>query len=417
VQSNDRGESRWSWSDDDVRMEVTLHGSVTFKNDLSDVQSLSDDGLLRIRDWARLIPRTIEIRSENGRITHSYYVAGVARTWDADAEQRLREVLPKLVRRTGLGAESRVRTIYEAKGTVGVLDEITMLESDYARRLYFIALIDRAQPDAAAIVPILRRMDRIRSDYDRGQVLQRVANRVTLDQRAAAEYVQAASPIKSDYERRRVLGALLAARPLPQGAATLALQSAVEMRSDYDRSEILRTALAQDQVTEPEPLFAAVGRMSSSYEQRRVLTDLAGRNSLSIELKRGLLTAAAAMKSDYDRATVLLAYISHHGAEAAVRQPLFSAVNTMSSDYEKRRVLTAVAASKDAAAAEIQRAVFDSVGLMRSDYERAEVLLSFIRSSGIDSTSRSAFVAAAERMTSSHEQNRVLGALVRSERR
>jgi hypothetical protein len=417
VHHNDRSESRWSWSDDDVRLEVTLHGNVTFKDDLSDVQRLSDDGLLRIRDWAGLIPRTIEIRSENGRITHNYYVAGIARAWDADAEQRLRDILPKLVRRTGLGAESRVRSIFEAKGTAGVLDEIALLESDYARRLYIIALIDRAQPDAAAIVPILRRMDGIRSDYERGQILQRVANRVTLDPRAAAEYVQAAAPIKSDYERRRVLSALLALRPLPQGAATLALRSAAEMRSDYDRSEVLRTALAQDQATEPEPLFTAVGRMSSSYEQRRVLTGLAARDSLSIEFKRGLLTAASTMKSDYDRATVLLAYINHHGAESAVRQPLFAAVNTMTSDYEKRRVLTAVAASKDASNGEIQRAVFDSVGLMRSDYERAEVLLSFVRSNGVDSTSRSAFVSAAERMTSSHEQNRVLGALVRSERR
>jgi len=398
-------------------MEVTLRGNITFKDDLSDVESLSDDGLLRIRDWSHLIPRTIEIRSENGRLTRSYYVAGVAKAWDADAVQRLREELPRLVRRTGLGAESRVRTIYERKGIDGVLDEITQLESDYARRLYFTALIDRAHPDAAAIVPVLRRMDRIRSDYDRGQVLQRIANRVTLDQRAAAEYVQAAAPLKSDYERRRVLSALLAIRPLPAGAATLAIRSSADMRSDYDRAEVLRTALAQDQIAEPEALFASVGRMTSGYEQRRVLTDLANRGSLSTELKRGLLTAASNIKSDFDRATVLLAYIGHHGAEASVRQPLFAAINTLTSDYEKRRTLTAISARPDAASSEIQRAVFDSVALMRSDYDRAEILLAFVRSGAIDSSSRPAFVAAAERMSSSREQNRVLGALVRAERR
>jgi hypothetical protein len=398
-------------------VELVLRGNITFKEDLTDVESLSEDGLLRIRNWSHLIPRTIEIRNENGRLTRSYYVAGVARAWDAEAAGQLREQLPHLVRRTGLGAESRVRSIFEKKGIGGVLDEIDQLESDYARRLYFTALVDRARPDAAAIVPVLRKMDRLRSDYDRGQVLQRIAARVPLDQRAASEYVQAASPLKSDYERRRVLSALLSVKPLPPGAAGLVLRSAVDMRSDYDRSEVLRTALAQDAVTDADALFAAVGRMTSSYEQRRVLTVLASRSALSMELKRGLLTAASTMNSDYDRASVLIDYVSHHGAESAVRQPLFAAVTTMKSDYEKRRVLTAIASSTGATDADIQRAVFDAVGLMHTDYDRAETLLAFVRGRGVDTASRSAFVAAAERMSSSHEQNRVLAALVRTEPR
>ncbi len=409
--------SRWSWSDDDGRMEVTLHGGITFKDDLSDVESMSDGGLLRIRDWSHLIPRTIEIRSEGGRLTRSSYVAGVSRAWDAEAEQRLREALPRLVRRTGLAAESRVKYIFERKGLDGVLDVIGLLESDYARHVYFVALIDRAHPDSASVPRILAKMDRIGSDYDRSQVLQHVASRVTLDQRAAAEYVRTVEPIRSDYEKRRALSALLAVRPLPAGSAGLVLRSAVNMRSDYDRSEVLRAALAQEPITDPDALFTAVGRTTSSYEQRRVLSELADHPSLSLELKRGLLTAASSIKSDFDRASVLLAYVKRHGAEVSVRQPLFAAVNGMRSDYEKRRVLTAIAASPNASDAEIQRAVFDSVALMRSDYDRAEILLAVLRATGVGSASRPAFVAATERMGSSYDQNRVLAALVRAERR
>ena len=54
---------------------------------------------------------------------------------------------------------------------------------------------------------------------------------------------------------------------------------------------------------------------------------------------------------------------------------------------------------------------------MSSDYDRAEVLLAFVGAQGIDSANRQAFVSAAERLKSSHDQNRVLAALVRSERR
>ena len=54
---------------------------------------------------------------------------------------------------------------------------------------------------------------------------------------------------------------------------------------------------------------------------------------------------------------------------------------------------------------------------MNSDYDRAEVLLAFVDAQGIDSASRQSFVSAAERLKSSYEQNRVLAALVKSERR
>jgi hypothetical protein len=54
---------------------------------------------------------------------------------------------------------------------------------------------------------------------------------------------------------------------------------------------------------------------------------------------------------------------------------------------------------------------------MNSDYDRAEILLAFVSAAGIDSASRPAFVSAAERLKSSHDQNRVLAALVRAERR
>jgi len=54
---------------------------------------------------------------------------------------------------------------------------------------------------------------------------------------------------------------------------------------------------------------------------------------------------------------------------------------------------------------------------MHSDYDRAEVLLAFLKAGAIESTSRQAFVAAADRIRSQHDQNRVLAALVRAERR
>jgi hypothetical protein len=58
---------------------------------------------------------------------------------------------------------------------------------------------------------------------------------------------------------------------------------------------------------------------------------------------------------------------------------------------------------------------FGAVRTIRSDYDTAEVLLAAV-GPGIDPDTRPAFVLAAERIKSSHDQNRVLAALVKAER-
>lgn len=372
------------FSDNGTRFDVTLRGAITFTDDLTDVQSLSDGGSFTMRDWTHLVPRTVEIKSSDGKLTHAYYVGGVSRPWDDDARRFLATQLPVLVRRSGLGAEARVKSIFEKKGVSGVLDEVDLLGGDYARRLYLVALLETATFDSNSVQPVLTRVEqRMKSDYDRRQVLERVASRVKMDERGTAAYVQATASMTSDYDQRQALSALVK---------------------------------SSGSVVDGDAMAAGVTHMKSSYDKRMVLTDLLRHGPLSVDSKKGVLVAVATMQSDYDRAQVLTDYVKAFGVEPALRQPFFAAVKTMRSDYERRRVLTDVA-KKGAVSADVQQAAFEVVSMMSSDYDRAEVLLAFVGAQGVDSTNRPAFVSAAERIRSSHDQNRVLAALVRSERR
>jgi hypothetical protein len=373
-----------NFSDNGTRFDVTLRGTITFTDDLTDVQSLSDGGSFTMRDWSHIVPRTIEIKSSDGKLTHAYYVGGMSRPWDDDARRFLATQLPALVRRSGLGAEARVKSIFEKKGAGGVLEEIDLLGGDYARRLYLVALIETASLDSNGVQPLLTRVaQRMKSDYDRRQVLERVASRVKLDRRGAAAYVEATTSMTSDYDQRQALNALVKS----SGSAV-----------------------------DGDTMGTAVTHMKSSYDKRMVLADVLRAGSLSTDTKKGVLVAVATMQSDYDRGQVLTDYVKAFGVEPPLRQPFFAAVKMMQSDYERRRVLTEVA-KKGAVNSEVQQAAFDVVSMMSSDYDRAEVLLAFVGTQGIDSANRQAFVSAAERIRSSHDQNRVLAALVRSERR
>jgi hypothetical protein len=383
MSSND-GQVRMQWRDDTTRVDVRINGTITFTEDLTDVQSLSDGGELTIRDWSHAAARTIEIRSSGGRLTRTYYVAGVSRGWDDEARKALAEIVPRLVRRSGLGAEARVKSIAAKRGVPGVLEEIALLESDYARRLYFVALIDNTSLDSSNAQAVLAQVSqRMTSDYDRRQVLQRLVGRVRLDQRGATAVVQVLD----------------------------------KMRSDYDRRQTLKTLFdSGSQFPDAEELYGVIAPMRSSYDKRLVLSELIARDSLPTDQKQMSLRVARGIQSDYDRGEVLTAYVQKFGVEPAARDAFFKAAGAIQSAYERRRVLTEVA-KKGPANAEVQRAAFELIGMMSSDHDRAESLLALLGTHPMDAATRQAFVAAAERIQSSYDQNRVLAALVKSERR
>src|SRR5439155_16796178 len=147
---------RMSWSDGTSHLDVNIRGEISFTDDLTDVQSISDGGSLKIRDRSAIVPYTVEIRSRAGKITREYFVAGLSRPWGPEAQQLLASKIVVLVRQFGIGADTRVKSILEKKGVAGVMEEIRLLSGDYVRRLYFVALLDAAKLDARSVVPILQ---------------------------------------------------------------------------------------------------------------------------------------------------------------------------------------------------------------------------------------------------------------------
>ncbi len=249
--------------------------------------------------------------------------AGSRARWDDEARRQLATDLPRLVRRSGLGAEQRTQSILEKKGVPGVLEEIDKLEGDYARRLYFQALVKQAPLDAVSVLPVLSKItERMStSDYDRRETLTTIAGRVKLNERAAAAYVAAIGPMTSDYDRRQALSALFAMQPLPAGVANLALKSTAAMHSDYDRREVIRAALVHGaSVDKADALFPSIAQIQSSYDKREVLLELIKANAVGADARNDLLTVAAGVSSDYDRRVVLDAFVKAYGVDSRERR-------------------------------------------------------------------------------------------------
>ena len=326
---------------------MEAHGDVAFNDALTDVQSMADGAYLKIRDWSAIVPHTVEIRSTGGQISHAYFVGGLSRPWNDEAQRFLATEISRLVRQSGLGASARTKAILEKNGVAGVLDEIDRLEGDYARRVYFQALIAQHHFDAASVLPVLEKVNaRMTSDFDRRQILTAIARAVTLDAPAAAAYMRIVESMRSDFDRRQALSAVLAAKPLPPGVADLALKTTADMKSDFDRRQVLHTALANGaSVEHVGALLPALASMRSSFDKREVLLDLIRTGSLGADAKPGVLNAVDGVGSDFDKRMVLTAFVRQYGIEASTRDVYFGAVKTMRSDHDKAECLLLLARS------------------------------------------------------------------------
>jgi hypothetical protein len=283
-QSQERSAWTWNNSDDGLKMEVKIEGKVEFTEDYTDVQQIQDDGALRVREERPgLAKRYVVTRGANGQLQRSYTINGEARTLDTQAREWLRGMLLTAARQGGLDAQTRVRRILRRSGTKGLIEEISHIEGDYARRIYFAELLKIEGLGLADLTTAMRgASQQISSDYERAQLLLQVADLYLNRSELLPVYFEAADRINSDYEHRRVLSAALKKNRLGQAALLRMLKSASAIKSDYEKATFLiEAAELFANETRLRPAFLeAVETINSEHERGRVLSMLAKKNIL-----------------------------------------------------------------------------------------------------------------------------------------
>lgn len=283
-QSQER--SAWTWNDTDERlkMEVKVEGKVEFKDDYSDVQEIFDDGALRVHEERPgAAKRYVVTRGADGQLRRSLTVNGEVRAFDAEAREWLRGMLLVATRQGGLDAGTRVRRILQRSGTKGLIEEISHIEGDYARRIYFEELLKVEGLDAEALTSAMRGASRlISSDYERAQLLLHIADIYLNRSELLPIYFEAADRIISDYEHRRVLSAALKKNKLGQESLLKMLKSSSVIKSDYEKATFLIEAaqLFAGETRLRQAFLEVVETINSDHERGRVLSTLAKKNIL-----------------------------------------------------------------------------------------------------------------------------------------
>ncbi|HUQ81987.1 MAG TPA: M56 family metallopeptidase, partial [Gemmatimonadaceae bacterium] len=204
---SDNGAKRWkvSWSEGDCSFELDARGEIKFNRDVTDIESISTDGSFTLEqhigdDTKRLVVRP---RSDGG-LDRSYSENGAKREFDADARAWFANALVELDRETAFAVEQRVPSILERSGVDGVLQEITLLGSDYARRKYYTKLLSMRQLDRAQVRRVVEQAGaEMSSDYELAELLVAVSKLDAFSDDSHTAFVSAIKKIDSDYEARR----------------------------------------------------------------------------------------------------------------------------------------------------------------------------------------------------------------------
>ena len=341
---------RWQFSDDDLKQTVEIRGRAEFTDDYKDIRDVSDGGYVKIEEERDRVSRRYEVRRDRGdQLNRFYYLNGKAQTIDDDARAWIARIVLHAVRQGGIDAEKRVQTMLRQSGVNGVLAEIDQIQGDYAKRLYFEALVKFGNLNTATLQDVLHKMAaQISSDYEQAQLLIGVAPTLVGKEPAVPAFFEAVATIKSDYERGRVLKTVLQKNPASHTLLLHVANSTTSIKSDYEKSGVLKEVAAMylDDASLRGVFFQSIDSIHSDYERRGALTALIKNRNLNAEVLNRMLDSAANIQSDYEKASFLLEVSSNYAGDTRLKEAFLKVVETIKSDYERGRVLSALLRNK-----------------------------------------------------------------------
>lgn len=364
----------------DYALGVRGEGQIDLAPDGSGVTALDEGGSLDIRMSRGRTQRRVLFEGENGAVTQQFFVGGDEQPWGPEADRFVAEVMPVVLRETAISVEQRVAWLIENRGHEGLLDEIGLIHSDFAQRVYTVQYAttatiadadfrrlmslaadrmgsdfdlrttltevhDLEMPTGDQFVALLGAGKSLGSDFDARTLLEHVGPRMPSTPEAAAAYFGLATTIGSDFDMRLALQPLVTkvdgSDELVAGAIAMA---GSEIGSDFDLRVLLAEAAPRVGASDvlARAYTRAVGGIGTDFDHREALMALAGGASLTPAGWRFLLESARSIGSDFDCATLLVNVAPHLPRDADVIAAYRETVGTIGSDFDRDRANAAL---------------------------------------------------------------------------
>ena len=150
---------------------IEYEGDITISDNDKDIVSISRGGFLIIKKSTFGSKRKIVIQAESKGLTKEYYVGRSKKSFNPEGKAWLAQILPDILRTTGIGAESRVARFHKKGGAQSVLNEIKKMSSDYVASTYLKLLLQYDLSPNELIRTIKTAGNQIESDYYLSEIL------------------------------------------------------------------------------------------------------------------------------------------------------------------------------------------------------------------------------------------------------
>ena len=410
--SNGHGE--YSWTHGPRKVVVKSLGEIEFSPDDADVARLSSDGYLMVEESIGWDSKIIEFSAgANGQVQKRLLLDGKEQPFDATSQAWMRRLLPEVIRRTGLSAESRARRILETGGYRALANELDQIVSSSAAARYVEIAFETGSLTENEQVDLLRRLPRfVHSDSQRTDLLRQLSGR-SLSESMRAPYFDAVDSIGSNSNRTYLLSELLANDAADIPFMVRLLESAGRIGSDSDKARLLSeavTKLPQDAAVR-ETFLSAVTRIGSDSNKTHVLQALLRAADQDSELLVAMLETSHTIGSNSNKSALLAQAARHAGRNAGIREAFFTAAETIGSNSDRLHVLASVLESPEVDAATLSR-LYRAGASMGSDSNKADLLVRSLPAYRNDPEARRAFFTMAGTIGSSSNRSHVFAAML-----
>jgi hypothetical protein len=369
-------------SDGNYSLTVKSDGDVDLEPDGSGVANLDRGGSFDVSMRRDGVDRRARFTDTDGTVERQFFVEGDEQPWGPEADRFVAEVMPIVLRETAVNADERVRWLIDNRGHDGLLDEIELIRSDFAQRMYSVeygkaatiapadfdrlmvlaknnlssdfelrltltGLYNEEQPAGPQLVALLAAGTTLDSDFEARLLLQHVAARLPNTPEAATAYLDVLATIDSDFEMRLALSPMVTRDELPDVIVARSIELAGrEINSDFELRVLLSPVASRVGTSDAlaRAYTTAAASINSDFEHRLALTALAAGAELTPEGWRLLLDSAREIGSDFECATLLQTVAPKLPRDEAVVAAYRATLNTIEGDFERQRAAGAFAA-------------------------------------------------------------------------
>jgi beta-lactamase regulating signal transducer with metallopeptidase domain len=416
MESND-GNKHWTanWSGGNCNLDLHAEGEIKFNAEATEIQSISSGGQFEVNLRQDDTLKQVKVTPSASGLQYVYKVNGKQEPFEGEAKAWFAQFLLALERSTGFSADARVPALLAKGGPNAVLDEISNLQSDYVRGVYFRKLLEQPKLPAPVIQRVIKQAgEQINSDYEMARVLMTVSKQYDLpDEASRTAFLTAANKLKSDYEHSRVLIELLRRPNISKENVSMALNSAGTIQSDYEKSRILLSLLDQKAFDQSQLDFylKLVSSIHSDYEKSRDLLAPMQKYKLTADQTNRIMDATSGIGSDYEKSRLLLGLAKQGKFDEAQMSNYLKVVDSMKSDYERSRSLLELMQNNNLSSASMTKAI-QNMSKAGSDYEKSRVLTTLLKANKLDESQMNTYLGVTDSMSSDYERSRCLIALM-----